>query len=81
MVGSDVQAGWDRKASSSPARHTAATAALAAGLPVTEGSAMLGHSNSATTLRVYAHVTADGGAKLAAALDSWLRSVPGDATS
>ena len=40
---------------------------------------MLGHSNSATTLKVYAHATGDGGAKVAAAIDRWLQSASGDA--
>jgi hypothetical protein len=56
-----------------------ATAALAAGLPVTEVAAVLGHSNWATTLRVYAQATPEGGAKVAAAMDRWLRPAPGDA--
>ena len=68
-----------RGGQTSAARHTTATAALAAGLPVTEVSAMLGHANSTTTLKVYAHPTAGGGAKVAAALDGWLRSATEDA--
>jgi integrase len=85
----NCQRWWDRmckragigKRRPHAARHSTATAALAAGMPVTEVSAMLGHSNSATTLKVYAHATADGGAKVAAALDEWLRSASGGAGS
>jgi len=78
----NCQRWWDRmcrragigKRRPHAARHSTATAVLAAGLPVTEVSAMLGHANSATTLKVYAHATADGGAKVAAAIDGRLRS-------
>lgn len=92
IIGSPIdprncQRWWDRmckraglgKRRPHAARHSTATAALAAGLPVTEVAAMLGHSNSATTLRVYAHATPDGGAKVAAAIDRWLRPRPRDA--
>ena len=83
----NCQRWWDRmckragigKRRPHAARHSTATAALAAGMPVTEVSAMLGHSNSATTLKVYAHATGDGGAKVAAAIDRWLQSASGDA--
>jgi hypothetical protein len=37
-------------------RHTAATLALSAGVPVKVVSEMLGHSSSALTMDVYSHV-------------------------
>ena len=40
-------------------RHTAATLALRAGVPVHVVSRRLGHKDAAITLRVYAHVLAD----------------------
>ena len=36
-------------------RHTHASLLLAAGEPITNVSARLGHRNAATTLRIYAH--------------------------
>lgn len=40
-------------------RHTFATTALAAGVPVNVVSSILGHASTAVTLEVYAHVTGD----------------------
>jgi integrase len=50
-------------------RHTAATLALSAGVPVVDVSEMLGHSSAAVTLNVYAHVVAEGPRRVADALD------------
>ena len=36
-------------------RHTYASALLAAGRPITEVSALLGHGSPATTMAIYAH--------------------------
>ena len=49
------QAGLDEKVHPHSLRHTYASLALKAGVPVTTVSAYLGHSNTATTLNVYAH--------------------------
>jgi integrase len=38
-------------------RHTTASMLLSSGIPVLEVSRYLGHSNVATTLNIYAHVT------------------------
>ncbi len=54
-------------------RHTFATWQLAAGTPLQEVSAMLGHSNEAITLRVYAHVLPGRGAESAAAYAESIR--------
>ena len=40
-------------------RHTFATTALAAGVPVNVVSSILGHASTAVTMEVYAHVTGD----------------------
>lgn len=53
-------------------RHTAATNWLEAGFPVHVVARMLGHSNVATTMRVYAHVTAGMLDDLAGAMEGWL---------
>jgi integrase len=37
-------------------RHTAATLAIARGVPIKAVSEMLGHADITTTLRIYAHV-------------------------
>lgn len=50
-------------------RHTAATMALSAGVPVVDVSEMLGHSSAAVTLTVYAHTVAEGPRRVADALD------------
>ncbi len=54
-------------------RHTAATLALAAGVPVVDVSEMLGHSSAAVTLNVYAHTVTEGPRRVADALDRALR--------
>jgi integrase len=41
-------------------RHTAATLALQAGVPLWKVSKMLGHRDLATTARIYAHLTPEG---------------------
>jgi integrase len=50
-------------------RHTAATLMLRDGLPVHEVSAVLGHSQTSTTLNVYSHVLLGGNARAAAAME------------
>ena len=50
-------------------RHTAATLALAAGVPVLDVSEMLGHSSATVTLTVYGHATEAGPRRVADALD------------
>lgn len=53
-------------------RHTAATLMLRDGLPVHEVSAVLGHSQTSTTLNVYAHVLPGAHVRAAAAMDRLL---------
>jgi len=53
-------------------RHTAATLALAAGVPVKVVSHRLGHAKTAITLDLYAHVLPSQGKDAAAALGSIL---------
>jgi integrase len=53
-------------------RHTAATLMLRDGLPVHEVSAVLGHSQTSTTLNVYSHVLPGGNDRAAAAMDRLL---------
>ncbi|HLF07940.1 MAG TPA: site-specific integrase [Dehalococcoidia bacterium] len=50
-------------------RHTAATLLLAEGVPVKVASEMLGHSDVATTLRIYAHVIEGAQEQAASAMD------------
>ena len=57
-------------------RHTCASLALAAGVPVTDVSVMLGHRNAAITMSIYAHAIPDSGDKAAVTMDAILaRSV------
>lgn len=51
-----VKAGLSRDVRFHDLRHTAATLLLASGVNVKVVSEMLGHSNVAITLRIYAHV-------------------------
>jgi integrase len=53
-------------------RHAAATLMLRDGLPVHEVSAVLGHSQTSTTLNVYSHVLPGGNDRAAAAMDRLL---------
>ena len=53
-------------------RHTAATLMLRDGLPVHEVSAVLGHSQTSTTLNVYSHVLPGAHERAAAAMDRLL---------
>jgi len=53
-------------------RHTAASAMLAAGEPITEVSRMLGHSSIAITGDIYGHVTTEGQRRAADALEAAL---------
>jgi integrase len=53
-------------------RHTAATLALAAGVPVRDVSDMLGHSSPSVTLNVYGHAIPEGPSRVADALDKAL---------
>ena len=53
-------------------RHAAATLMLRDGLPVHEVSAVLGHSQTSTTLNVYSHVLPGGNDRAAAAIDRLL---------
>lgn len=63
-------------------RHTAATLALSAGVPVKVVSEMLGHSSVALTLDVYSHVLPhmqeDAARKMAALLEATEREEEGD---
>ena len=60
------QVGW-------PAlRHAHATALLAAGEPVADVAARLGHADTSLTMRVYAHALPDRGKAIAARLDEIL---------
>lgn len=54
-------------------RHTAATLAMERGIPIKVVSEWLGHSNTATTLEIYSHVTRRMESERAAALDAVLR--------
>lgn len=58
-------------------RHTAASLALAAGVPVTTVSEMLGHASTAITLSVYAHAVPGSQQAAADAMDSILSSASG----
>jgi integrase len=53
-------------------RHTAATLALAAGVPIRDVSDMLGHSSPSVTLNVYGHAIPEGPSRVADALDKAL---------
>jgi integrase len=53
-------------------RHTAATLMLRDGLPVYEVSAVLGHSQTSTTLNVYSHVLPGANDRAAAAMERLL---------
>ncbi len=53
-------------------RHTHATLLLAAGVPVGDVSARLGHSSATITLDVYGHVLPDAGRGIAARLEAML---------
>jgi integrase len=53
-------------------RHTAATLALAAGVPVRDVSDALGHSSPSVTLNVYGHAIPEGPSRVADALDKAL---------
>jgi integrase len=55
-------------------RHTAATLALAAGLPVRDVADALGHSSPSITLDVYGHAIPEGPSRVADALDKALGS-------
>ena len=50
-------------------RHTAATLILRDGMPVHEVSAILGHSQTSTTLNVYSHVLPRAHERAAAAME------------
>jgi len=54
-------------------RHITASLALAQGMPVTAVSEMLGHTDAATTLRVYAHAIPGAPRKVADALEAVLQ--------
>ena len=53
-------------------RHTAATLMLRDGLPVHEVSAVLGHSQTSTTLNLYSHVLPGANDRAAAAMERLL---------
>ena len=53
-------------------RHAAATLMLRDGLPLHEVSAVLGHSQTSTTLNVYAHVLPGANERAAAAMERLL---------
>jgi integrase len=53
-------------------RHTAATLMRRDGRPVHEVSAVLGHSQTSTTLNVYSHILPGGNDRAAAAMDRLL---------
>jgi integrase len=53
-------------------RHTAATLALAAGVPVRDVADALGHSSPSITLNVYGHAIPEGPSRVADALDKAL---------
>lgn len=54
------------------ARHCAASYFIEAGLNDLELTATIGHSDSRTTRRIYAHLFPDSGATIAAKLDAYL---------
>ena len=53
-------------------RHTNATLQIAAGVPITTVSKRLGHSNAATTGRIYAHAIRSADEAAAEAIDDIL---------
>lgn len=53
-------------------RHAHATALLAAGEPIADVAARLGHSDTSLTLRIYAHALPDRGKAIAARVDDLL---------
>ena len=53
-------------------RHTAATLALAAGVPIRDVADALGHSSPSVTLNVYGHAIPEGPSRVAEALDKAL---------
>ncbi|HXH20539.1 MAG TPA: site-specific integrase [Dehalococcoidia bacterium] len=55
-------------------RHSAASLLLAEGVPVKVVSEMLGHSDVATTLRIYAHVLEGAQEQAASAMDRLLHA-------
>jgi integrase len=56
-------------------RHTSATLSIAAGMDIKSISARLGHSQTSTTLNVYAHALAEMDLKIANALEDMLAPV------
>lgn len=58
------QAGLDPAITLHEFRHTHASHALAAGMPLLELSRRLGHSNPAVTMRVYAHLLPDAASSI-----------------
>jgi integrase len=67
-----VKAGLSRDIRFHDLRHTAATLLLASGVNVKVVSEMLGHSNVAITLRIYAHVLPDMQQSAVQAMDAML---------
>ncbi|MFM9105777.1 MAG: tyrosine-type recombinase/integrase, partial [Chloroflexota bacterium] len=53
-------------------RHAAATLMIRDGLPITEVAAILGHSQTSTTLNVYAHVLPGANQRAADAMERLL---------
>jgi integrase len=58
-------------------RHTAASLALSAGVPITTVSEMLGHANTAITLAIYAHAVPGSQQAAADAMDAVLSAASG----
>jgi integrase len=56
------------------ARHSAASYLIEAGLNDLELTAVIGHSDSRTTKRIYGHLFSDSGATIAAKLDTYLEA-------
>jgi integrase len=50
-------------------RHTAATLALAAGVPVRDVADNLGHASPSITLDIYGHAVPEGSRRVADAMD------------
>lgn len=70
-------AGLPREVRFHDLRHTAASLALAAGVPVTTVSEMLGHASTAITLSVYAHAVPGSQQAAADAMDALLSTASG----